>query len=154
MKGVDEGRRVSVVRTSLEAVFAFSHFLAPVLPLASLQVFRKLNSSPISIDNLRDDFYNLKPGTKVSIGEILFQKIEIEEQKITTTATNVSKITTKTALVKQPEEDIHETDFTKVDIRVGEIVKSDYYYYYFVSLIYWIITIFLDYNNNNNDIYN
>jgi methionyl-tRNA synthetase len=35
MKGVDESRRPTIVRTTLEALYAFMHLLAPVLPMAA-----------------------------------------------------------------------------------------------------------------------
>lgn len=38
MKGADESRRPAIVRTTLEAIFAFMHFLAPVIPLAAKKV--------------------------------------------------------------------------------------------------------------------
>ena len=34
MKGKDESRRPAIVRTTLEALYAFMHLLAPVLPMA------------------------------------------------------------------------------------------------------------------------
>lgn len=76
MKGVDESRRPSIVRTTLEAVYVFMHFLAPVIPLTAEVVFERLNTSPIISRNLKSDFYNLRPGTEVVLGDILFRKIE------------------------------------------------------------------------------
>ena len=35
MKGADETRRPAIVRTTLEALYAFMHLLAPVLPMAA-----------------------------------------------------------------------------------------------------------------------
>ena len=35
MKGTDESRRPAIVRTTLEALYAFMHLLAPVLPMAA-----------------------------------------------------------------------------------------------------------------------
>lgn len=74
MKGVDETRRPSIVRTTLEAVYLFLHFLGPVIPLAADQVFKRLNHNPKPIFELKSDFYNLIPGTQVQLGEILFHK--------------------------------------------------------------------------------
>ena len=47
MKGADESRRLSIVRTTIEAVYVFMHFLAPIIPLTAEIVFQKLNTSPI-----------------------------------------------------------------------------------------------------------
>lgn len=68
-------RRQAIVRTSLEAVYAFTHFLAPVIPVAGQKIFDCLSTEPRSFHNLRNDFYNLTPGTPVIVGGILFQKI-------------------------------------------------------------------------------
>ena len=126
MKGADEARRPAIVRTALEAIYAFAHFLAPVLPVATQLIFEKIGTAPVSAHNLRDDFYNLKPGSAVTLGDILFQKIEVA-------ATEVSEASTKSAPVKGKggaknapavaEEEAHEIDFTKVELRVGRITK-------------------------------
>ena len=42
MKGSDQVRRPAIVRTTLEAIFAFMHFLAPVIPLAAKKVYSYL----------------------------------------------------------------------------------------------------------------
>ena len=81
MKGADEPRRVAVVRTGLEAVYIFMHFLAPFMPLAAQSIFKKLHTDPISIPNLKSDFYNLKPGAEVTVGSVLFSKIETQAEK-------------------------------------------------------------------------
>lgn len=125
MKGSEESRRVPVVRTALEAVYAFSHFLAPVIPSSMQSVFDKLGTPPVSVPNLKDDLYNLRPGTRVTLGDILFQKIETEEQKIVLPTTQV-KPAKKAAVVQQSEEQQQQqqqSDFSKVDIRVGLVVK-------------------------------
>ena len=38
MRGESERRRPAIVRTTLEAIFAFMHFLAPVIPFAAQKV--------------------------------------------------------------------------------------------------------------------
>eukprot|EP01038_Epipyxis_sp_PR26KG_P012817 gene12817-17186_t len=129
MKGEHEIRRAKIVRTTLEAIFAFTHFLAPVIPLAAQSIFEKLNSQPKSTFNLKDDFYNLVPGTIITVGDILFQKIETvlppaTESTITsTTATNNKTKSTATVSLKYGDDLPHELEFTKIDIRVGEIIK-------------------------------
>jgi len=75
MKGDDESRRPAIVRTTLEAIYILAHFLAPVLPLAAEKIFSRLNTSPRVVGSLRPDFYNLTPGTPVTIGDILFTKL-------------------------------------------------------------------------------
>jgi len=79
MKGVDEPRKQKIVRTTLEALYILAHFLAPVIPLSAESIFDKLNTPPVPAFKLLSTFYNLKPGTLVSVGEILFQKVELED---------------------------------------------------------------------------
>ena len=62
MKGEDEGRRINVVRTTMEAIYAAAHWLAPVMPQVAEKIFEKLNTQPKAIFNLKSDFYNLVPG--------------------------------------------------------------------------------------------
>lgn len=129
MKGEENAvRRRAVVRTALEAVYAFSHFLAPVIPIAAGKVFQKLNTPPVSAGNLRDDFYNLKPGTPVDVGEILFQKLEAlgGDEKAPAPVEKKAKgsaVKPKSAKDAAAEEAAHAIDFTKLELRVGRIVK-------------------------------
>ena len=81
MKGENESRRVGIVRTAMEALYAFSHFLAPVMPITAQKIFDKLHTAPVSSFNLKDNFYNLVPGTPLTVGEILFQKILPKEEE-------------------------------------------------------------------------
>lgn len=46
MKGTDEVRRAPVVRTTLEAIYAFMHFLAPIIPQAATLIFDALQTPP------------------------------------------------------------------------------------------------------------
>lgn len=75
MKGEDESRKPAIVRTTLEAIYVFTHFLAPALPLSAEKIFTRLHTPPKSICNLKTDFYNLIPGTPVELGDILFTKL-------------------------------------------------------------------------------
>lgn len=126
LKGADEARRIPIVRTALEAIYAFSHFLAPVLPLATQTIFTKIGVAPVSAHNLRDDFYNIPVGTVVTLGEILFQKIEVaipEPSAVDVKATAGKPKPGKAGKNAVEEEEVHEIDFTKVDFRVGRITK-------------------------------
>ena len=120
MKGSDEARRPAIVRTTLEAIYVFTHFLAPVLPQSSGEIFRKLNTNPIVADKLDESFYNLKPGTNVSLGDILFKKIEMP--KSNETEALKPKVEVKKA-VEVVVEDPNQDPFTKIEFRVGRIIK-------------------------------
>lgn len=128
MKGENEVRRSPVIRTALEAVYAFMHFLAPIIPLAADAVFNKFHTSPVISSKLKADFYNLTPDTPVTLGEILFQKIEQAGELPTDTAKGPAPKGAKggkSGGKPAPAADVedHEIDFTKVDIRVGQITK-------------------------------
>ncbi|KAJ1434726.1 tRNA synthetases class I (M)-domain-containing protein [Ochromonadaceae sp. CCMP2298] len=121
MKGADEHRRVAIVRTALEAIYAFCHFLAPVMPLCTQQIFSWLGTGPVSAHNLREDMYNLAPGTAVGMGEILFKKIEVEAVEAPAAAAGAGGGVKGKKTVEVEEE--HELDFTKADLRVGRVVR-------------------------------
>jgi methionine--tRNA ligase beta chain len=136
MKGADEARRPAIVRTALEAIYAFAHFLAPTIPGATQTIFEKIGTAPVCAHNLRDDFYNLQPGTPVMLGDILFQKIETQTPSAGTSVVEGSTKSGSSVPVGKgakgvkgvpstagTEEDAHEIDFTKVELRVGRITK-------------------------------
>ena len=114
MKGADESRRPAIVRTTLEAIYVFTHFLAPVLPQSADDIFKKLNTDPVVADRLDTHFYNLKPGTVVSLGDILFKKIEMKRE---------DRPVEKKAVVEVVVEDPNQDPFTKMELRVGRIVS-------------------------------
>ena len=126
MKGPDESRRPAIVRTTIEALYVFTHLLAPVIPLAADLIFQKLDTPPVPLKSLNHDFYNLKPGTQTNIGEILFRKIEIVDE-VNNVATD-DVINKGKGVVPKPTpsvfvEDSNQVDFTKIDFRVGRISK-------------------------------
>lgn len=160
MKGADESRRPAIVRTTLEAIYIFTHFLAPVLPLAAEKIFTRLHTPPKSVHNLKTDFYNLIPGTPVELGEILFTKLDengqeegsakggagkakgmtAEEQKAAKDAKKAKNaqvaanqqqkkaekksLVTASAKATKVSETEDQHDFTKIELRVGQISKA------------------------------
>jgi methionyl-tRNA synthetase len=75
----DENLRAVSVRTTLEAVYIFAHFLSPYIPTASELLFSKLHTAARPIKELSPAFNNLAPGTPVDIGDILFAKVALPE---------------------------------------------------------------------------
>lgn len=71
------------------------------------------------VKTLKGDFYNLVPGTPITIGNILFTKIETEA-KSDIPVKPVPKIIKKT---ETAEEDPNQVDFTKMEFKVGCITK-------------------------------
>lgn len=130
MKGADEPRRVAVVRTALEALYAFTHFLAPVVPQAAHAIFSdRLNTAPVATTELRTDFYNLTPGTPTRLGDILFTKIEDPDAPAPPTAISMdaAREAKKKAKAGKAAEavvlDMEQPDLSRMDLRVGVITK-------------------------------
>jgi len=71
-----------VVRTALEAIYAAAHFLSPYLVSGTAAIAAKLNTPLMPIVSLRAGFDNLKPGTKVEVGNVLYEKILSEEEQV------------------------------------------------------------------------
>ena len=72
--------RQTVILTTLESIYIFSHFLAPFCPNAGAIIEEKLNTPFVHLSTLKDT-QNLAPGTPISIGEVLFTKIVSDEEK-------------------------------------------------------------------------
>jgi len=75
----DDPRRQVIVRTLLEIIYVVSHFLQPTLTVATATVFIKLATPPLPIGHLRRSLSNLAPATKVTVGDVLFAKVETAE---------------------------------------------------------------------------
>ncbi len=130
MKGDEmSDKRMAVVRTTLEAIYIAAHFLAPVIPIAAQKIFDCLNTPP-KPSFMLCEFGNLMPGTPVVLGDVLFTKIVDEEESTALkkppsqkNAGSESKGKTKQD-VKSSEvapDDPDQSDFTKIDLRVGVI---------------------------------
>lgn len=68
--------------------------LDPFIPSATTSIFKKLGTPARSITSLSGGFDNLKPGTKVTVGDILFTKIEIDKEceELTTAGSAVTVV--------------------------------------------------------------
>jgi methionyl-tRNA synthetase len=133
-------KRQVVVRATLEAVYAVAHLLLPFIPKGATEIMKKMNTEPKSLCDINSDLRNLAVGTKIDVGDILYERNQSEEEKNMSKEdaskkkqfsyeeaqrlkkekkakeTAASKAGQKTGDVDQPE-------FTKIDIRVGQITK-------------------------------
>ena len=117
-------RRRAIVRTTLEAVYIFSHFLAPVCPHATQTIFDRLGTQPKPAFLLKEDFYNLAPGTQTSVGEVLFKKIETEADAAAAAAKKAALAAPpKKKNNQQPSVDLDQPEFSRISLRVGRIKK-------------------------------
>mmetsp|Transcript_54949 Transcript_54949/g.112203 ORF Transcript_54949/g.112203 Transcript_54949/m.112203 type:complete len:903 (+) Transcript_54949:99-2807(+) len=79
-KGVSEAdaakKRQVVCRSVCDAMYILAHFLAPFIPEGVAKIFDKLSTPAIPITALSPAFDNLKPGTPIKVGEVLYTKVE------------------------------------------------------------------------------
>lgn len=118
----DEPRLV-VVRTCLEAIYVVAHYLSPLMPAIADKIFAKLGTSSVRLTELSPDYNNLKPGTEVSVGDILFQKVLTDEEKAAAEAKALAAETAKAKPAKAAPVKAEVPLFASLDIRVGVITK-------------------------------
>lgn len=140
LKGEEQApARQEVVRLTLEAVYVLAHFLAPVMPYAATAIFQKLGTPPQPLPTLRADLQNLRAGTRVEVGDVLFMREGIAggAEAVDDQKTGAKVDGRKEKQGKPPgnagggekkeggngEVLEYPDDFSKVDIRVGYIVK-------------------------------
>lgn len=111
--------RLVVVRTCLEAIYVLAHYLSPIMPQIAEIIFEKLCTASTTLTALSPDFDNLEPGTEVSIGGILFNKIPTEEEK---QKQNEASVANAQPTKAKPTK-IATPLFASLDIRVGVITK-------------------------------
>ncbi|RLN80270.1 hypothetical protein BBJ28_00022174, partial [Nothophytophthora sp. Chile5] len=111
--------RLVVVRTCLEAIYVLTHYLSAIMPKVAETIFEKLGTAPMLLTELSPDYDNLKPGTAVSIGGILFNKILTEEEKTKQEEAAAAKAKPTKVKAEKPATPL----FAALDIRVGVISK-------------------------------
>lgn len=72
----DSLERQRICRLFLEAVYYLAHFLMPFIPNTGSEIFRRLGTSPGSLRSLSGWYDNVKPGSPVLVGDVLFKKRE------------------------------------------------------------------------------
>ena len=142
MKGDEmDGARKTAVRTTLESIYVCTHLLIPFIPEAAGEIFRRLDAEPVCLDVLKGDLVNLKVGSVITVGDVLFTKVVSDEERTMEeakkkkaddlAAAQKKKKAAKAEANKKAVEnqgggaegDPDQKDFTKVDIRVGKITK-------------------------------
>ncbi len=124
--------RQIIIRALLEAVYALAHLLIPFIPNGARQIFDKLGSPPMELHAISGDLRNLTVGTKIQIGDVLYTKLVSEAERLDAeTAAQKKKDDYEEAQRKKKEKKAKmaasknddQPEFTKVDIRVGQITK-------------------------------
>lgn len=131
-------KRKVIVRATLEAVYAVAHLLLPFIPEGATEIFNKLNTPPKALGAINADLRNLEVGTKVDAGSILYERnLSEEEMKLSKAdASKNKKLAYEEAQRLKKEKKAKEAakskasknapdqpEFTKIDIRVGQINK-------------------------------
>lgn len=129
MKDDRAEERTVVLRLLLDCLYVLGHFFAPFTPKAAGAIFEKLGTQPMAICNLNPNFENLKAGTKVSVGDVLFGLFEIEsaaEQAKPQKEQKPKEKKPQKPAQKKPVEDPDRPidDVTRLDIVVGKIVEA------------------------------
>jgi methionine--tRNA ligase beta chain len=137
--------RQIIIRCCLEAIYALTHLLLPFLPDGGSRIFRKLGTEPVSLTELSRDCRNLKVGIPIDVGEILYVKslsddeikdkesAALKKKESFAEAQRRKKESKEKAIAfskesqkssgTEADNDPDQPDFTKMDIRVGKIVK-------------------------------
>lgn len=130
-----EARQIAV-RATLEAIYALTHLLLPFLPHGAAKIFEKLNTKPGDLVTLGKDCRNLTIGTNVVVGDVLYTRSVSEaDMQDADNATSKKKESHAEAQKRKKEakaqmiaaskkgEQGDQPEFTKIDVRVGKIVK-------------------------------
>lgn len=131
--------RSVTVRGALEVIYAASHMLLPFLTDGSKRIFEKLSTEPVQLKDLKRDCRNLAVGTKILADGILYTKALSDEEKLDKASAATKKkdsfaeakrrkdeARAKAIAASQKNEgavDPNQPDFTKLQIKVGKIVK-------------------------------
>jgi len=70
-------KRATCCRLLLEAVYVLTHFFGPFIPSGGDAILKKLNVAPMAIPDLSDKFVNLKVGTPVVTGTVLYEVFDM-----------------------------------------------------------------------------
>jgi methionine--tRNA ligase beta chain len=133
-------KRQVVVRATLEAVYAVAHLLLPFIPKGATEIMKKMNTEPKLLCDINSDLRNLTVGTKIDVGDILYERNQTEEEKNMSKedASKKKQFSYEEAQRLKKEKkakeiaaskagqktgDVDQPEFTKIDIRVGQITK-------------------------------
>jgi len=131
--------RQIVVRATLEAIYALTHLLMPFLPVGCKKIFEKLEKEPVSLVNLDRECRSLTVGATIQVGQVLYAKMLSDDEKDKKGGSGKKKESYEEAQKRKKEKkaaaiassekgraasgDANQSDFTKMEIRVGKIVE-------------------------------
>merc|ERR1712228_867683 len=101
----EKKEKQKIIRSILECIYILAHFMEPYTPNSSQQIFNDLNHNKRSIKTLNANFKNLKIGTKVKQGKVLF-------------AQHSSKFERKIENANKPI-------IARIDFKIGQIIQIE-----------------------------
>ncbi len=119
--GKDDGKKErlgTVLYNLLESIRFSAVLLSPFMPDTAEKIFKQLNTEEKSMQSLAA-FGKIKVGSKVAVGEKLFERID-EAKKLKEIAAKNKKEKDK----KEPEKEyVSIDDFAKLEFKVGEVLE-------------------------------
>ena len=117
-----KGRLGGVLYNLMEVLRIVSALVEPFLPSTAHKIVEQTNAKDISFDSILS-FGGTVAGTKVSKGDIIFPRIDVEK-KLEELASLQEKVVPKKEY-KPLKEEITIEDFAKLDLRVGKILTCE-----------------------------
>lgn len=77
----DVVEKQKICRALVEAVYILAHLFEPFIPISADEIFKRLGTPRSHLRSLSGWFDNLKPGTSINVGEVLFVKREAKPDK-------------------------------------------------------------------------
>jgi methionyl-tRNA synthetase len=122
-----KGRLAAVLYNLLESIRFSAVMLHPFLPETAEKIWGQLNTTATSLETL-SEFNGIEVGSKLGKPEILFGRIDIQK-KLKEIKDEASKEQKNKKKEKKKEEivksEITIDDFSKVDLKVAEIIKAE-----------------------------
>ncbi|OBR91754.1 methionine--tRNA ligase [Clostridium sp. 001] len=114
----------TVLYNLLESLRIISVCVSPYLPETSTKMYKQLNTNVVSWDSIAS-FNGTKAGTKISKGELLFPRIDVDKKIEELNKLKEEKKAAQSSNEKSLKKQITIDDFDKIDLRVAKVLKCE-----------------------------
>ncbi|OAA91681.1 methionine--tRNA ligase [Clostridium coskatii] len=114
----------TVLYNLLESLRIISICVSPYLPETSAKMYKQLNTNVVSWDSITS-FNGTKAGTKISKGELLFPRIDVDKKIEELNKLKEEKKAAQNSNEKSLKKQITIDDFDKIDLRVAKVLKCE-----------------------------
>ncbi|OAA86644.1 Methionine--tRNA ligase [Clostridium ljungdahlii] len=114
----------TVLYNLLESLRIISVCVSPYLPETSTKMYKQLNTNVVSWDSIAS-FNGTKAGTKISKGELLFPRIDVDKKIEELNKLKEEKKAAQGSNEKSLKKQITIDDFDKIDLRVAKVLKCE-----------------------------